>query len=29
MAEEEGSPVHGWLFYLALVLFPLWLLGVV
>ena len=26
---EEGSPVRGWLFYLALVLFPLWLLGAV
>jgi hypothetical protein len=27
--EEEGSPVHAWLFYLALVLFPLWWLGAV
>ena len=26
---EEGSPVHAWLFYLALVLFPLWWLGAV
>ena len=26
---EEGSPVHGWLFYLAFVLFPLWWLGAV
>ncbi|KAH9953117.1 hypothetical protein BC827DRAFT_1249960, partial [Russula dissimulans] len=24
-ADEVGSPVQAWLFYLALVLFPLWL----
>ena len=23
-SEEEGSPVHAWMFYIALVLFPLW-----
>ena len=23
-SEEEGSPVHAWTFYIALVLFPLW-----
>ena len=28
-AEEEGSPVHAWLFYLALVIFPLWWVGAV
>ena len=28
-AEEEGSPVHAWLFYLAPVLFPLWWVGAV
>jgi len=22
--EEEGSPVHAWMFYIALVFFPLW-----
>jgi hypothetical protein len=27
--EEEGSPVHAWLFYLGLVLFPLWWIGIV
>jgi hypothetical protein len=26
-AEEDGSPVQAWLFYIALVLFPLWWLG--
>jgi hypothetical protein len=26
---EEGSPVYAWLFYLALVFFPLWWLGAV
>ena len=25
--EEEGSPLQAWLFYLALVLFPLWWVG--
>ena len=25
--DDGDSPVHGWLFYLTLVLFPLWLLG--
>ncbi len=28
-AEEDGSPVHAWLFYIALVLFPLWWVGAV
>jgi hypothetical protein len=23
-SEEEGSPVQAWVFYIALVLFPLW-----
>jgi hypothetical protein len=23
-SEEEGSPVQAWMFYIALVLFPLW-----
>ena len=27
--DDGDSPVHGWLFYLALVLFPLWWLGAV
>ncbi|KAH9035879.1 hypothetical protein EDB85DRAFT_1862620 [Lactarius pseudohatsudake] len=27
--EEEGSPVQAWLFYIALVLFPLWWVGAV
>jgi hypothetical protein len=27
--EEEGSPLHAWLFYLGLVLFPLWWIGTV
>ncbi|KAH9960965.1 hypothetical protein BGW80DRAFT_1182015 [Lactifluus volemus] len=25
--EEDGSPVHAWLFYFALVVFPLWWVG--
>jgi hypothetical protein len=25
--EEEGSPVQAWLFYIALVIFPLWWVG--
>ena len=25
--EEEGSPLQAWLFYIALVLFPLWWVG--
>ena len=28
-AEEDGSPVQAWLFYLALVPFPLWWIGAV
>jgi len=27
--DEAGSPVQAWLFYLALVLFPLWWVGAV
>jgi hypothetical protein len=27
--EEDGSPLHSWLFYLGLVLFPLWWIGAV
>jgi len=27
--EEEGSSLHAWLFYLGLVLFPLWWIGAV
>lgn len=27
--EEDGSPVHAWLFYLGLVLFPLWWIAAV
>ncbi|KAN0128637.1 hypothetical protein V8E53_013556, partial [Lactarius tabidus] len=23
-SEEEGSPAHAWMFYVVLVLFPLW-----
>ena len=23
-SEEEGSPIQAWMFYIALVLFPLW-----
>jgi len=28
-AEEDGSPVQAWLFYFALVPFPLWFVGAV
>jgi hypothetical protein len=27
--EEDGSPVHAWLFYFGLVPFPLWWIGAV
>ena len=27
--EEEGSPAQAWMFYIALVLFPLWWVGAV
>ncbi|KAI0265564.1 hypothetical protein BC834DRAFT_824643 [Gloeopeniophorella convolvens] len=27
--EQEGAPVHAWLFYVAFVLFPLWWVGAV
>ena len=27
--EEEGSPIHAWVFYLGLVVFPLWWIGAV
>ncbi len=27
--EEEGSPAQAWMFYIALVLFPLWWVGAI
>ena len=28
-AEEDGTPIQAWLFYVGLVIFPLWWIGAV